>query len=426
MKMVLDFVKSNWILLTCGLVTVLAIGGGVLGMMNTGVIDEMNKVKQAANDIASLKSDPQNSDTINAEKERGQKFDEEYASVVSAAESINERKPLLDGVFPRPSSRDLPYRFKEAYDKKLAELPSIMSAGDLPTDQEAQDEQELIGEAARRKAAEQGTDEPNKPATPPPPTSPPTPTARGNQPPVATDVRSASTSATDEARHRAAAKKARAIRMYASPKSSFHVSPIAASESVPEPREMWYAQMGVWIQEDLAKAITRVNDAAAAKLAPRDVNVSTMPIKRLESVRLGGYVTSSGTLVPFPVTATGSTGGDKSGAPGASFTGRKSDAQFDVVRFTLSVIVDERELLKLIDAITRQNFYQLVGLEFTQVESSDPAGYMYGEAPLVRAGLDFEGYFARKLFKELMPEPVLKELSPPEGGQKPVPPGRGR
>jgi hypothetical protein len=185
----------------------------------------------------------------------------------------------------------------------------------------------------------------------------------------------------------------------------------------PEPREMWYAQVSLWIQEDLMEAIAAVNEAAARALGEAEVGVAKMPVKRIENIRVLGYVTSSGAMVEIPAAGAGAGSAAQATAPGPSFTGRKSDERFDVVRVMLTVVMDQRDILQLIDAVTRENFYQLVGFEYTALESVDPAGYLYGDEPNVRAVFDFEGYMARKIFKAMMPAEVLVELGI-QGGDK--------
>jgi hypothetical protein len=188
---------------------------------------------------------------------------------------------------------------------------------------------------------------------------------------------------------------------------------------------MWYAQVGLWVQEDLVKAIARLNDEAAQRVGEKDANVANMPVKRIESIRVLGYVTSDGSLVAFPVGGAGTrqqstTPEVRQGGPVlTTFTGKQSNEQFDLIRVVLTVIVDKRELLRLVDSVTRANFYQLVGAQYTAVEGTDTGEYLYGDAPLVRAELDFEGYMSRRIFKGMMPADVLQYLgiaaSEPQG-----------
>jgi hypothetical protein len=95
------------------------------------------------------------------------------------------------------------------------------------------------------------------------------------------------------------------------------------------------------------------------------------------------------------------------------------DDQFDVIRLTLSVALDQRELLKLIDALSKQNFYQCVNAEIAAVTAANtPAGYLSGTAPTVRATLDFEGYLSRAVYKPLMPTEIRKAVGAEKGDGK--------
>jgi len=91
------------------------------------------------------------------------------------------------------------------------------------------------------------------------------------------------------------------------------------------------------------------------------------------------------------------------------------DEQFDVVRLTLIVTVDSRDLPLLFDRISRQNLYVCTHVDLTR--SNDPLfGFVYGPEPVIRATMDFECYMARSAFAEMMPPDVLKALggNPPE------------
>ncbi|HPM22704.1 MAG TPA: hypothetical protein PLP66_02285 [Phycisphaerae bacterium] len=442
----MQFIKTHWMLLASGVVALAAIAVTVLGMTSDAVIKEMEQRKQAASEISTLRSAPQNEETINAEKERGHKFEQEYKTVVETAERINKREPLIEGAFPKPAQLETQYRFKQTYARAIWDLPRSLKAGTLPTDQDLADEAEIMADMQKRKSELEGeTPAPTAEPWARPPVQPLTPqplapvpsgrTGRGVRGPrggptggqVPTEAGAALQPAAmptgvagEEVRRRAAIKKARNIRIYADPQTSFHVSPIADADAAPTPAEMWYAQVSLWIQQDLVDAIAKVNDAAAQQLGPSEASVAQMPVKRIEQIMVHGYILNGGVVVPFTA------GTARPGAAGAqvatltSFTNRVCDEQFDVVRVTLTVIVDQRELLRLIDAIARTNFYQLVGAEYTVVDSVDPAGYLYGQAPLVRAALDFEGYMARKIYKSMMPAEVLQVLgAAPAAGANP-------
>lgn len=457
----MEFVKTHWMLLATGVAALAGIVLGVIGMTRASVLEEMQKRAQAAQEISTLRADAQNQDTINAEKERAQRFAEQYEAVLRTAERINERKPLLEAAFPRPASVEIPYRFREAYVRRLYELPREAKGGTLPNALELQDEAEILADMERRKRIEEGGDAGPEIPTPPIPgvgtpaeapaggrgvappaggrgVAPPPAGGRGVAPPAggrgiappaggrgmmappgggggAAPPGGASGAGvpgveSDAVRLRASVKKARNIRVYLDPMTSLFVAPLAQRDEPPSSREMWYAQVSLWVQEDLVHAIARVNEEAARELGEKEANVTRLPVKRVESVQVLGYVTSAGTLVPFAAGAGMPEASAAAATSIVSFTGRRGNEQFDVVRVVVTVIVSKRDVLRLVDAMSRTNFYQLVSAEYSDVESVDPAGYFYGPDPVVRAVLDFEGYFARRIYKPLMPAEVLRDL----------------
>jgi hypothetical protein len=406
-KRALDFLKTNWITLGSGVVALAAIAVAVLGMMDDGVTERMKQIQNSASAIQSLQSTPQNQTTINNEKERGQKFEAEFTATLRVAENINRRQPLMEGVFPEPAQLDIPYAFQEKYEQRFFALADEMQAGTLPTEGDLADEAERLREEIQQKKDRGELPDADQPG----------PTGTGR--PDANEA--------DVIKRRAAIRKARGIRLYADPQRAFHISPIVLEEEAPAPRDMWYAQVGLWVQEDVTDAIRKLNEEAAERLGNVEPNVGNLPVKHLLGIRVLGYLTADETLVSFPAVTRAGTG-QATGTPiaegplSASFTGRTSNNQFDVVRFTVQVVVDERDLLKLIDRITRENFYQLVGITYVNTGSDEEVGYLYGADPVVQATLDFEGYMARKVFKEMMPAKVLEELgistNAPAGGQQ--------
>ena len=213
--------------------------------------------------------------------------------------------------------------------------------------------------------------------------------------------------------YRARVSKAKSILCYYDD-TTFHVSPLVLQDVAPTPEEMWFAQVGLWVQQDVVKAIADLNGAAADRVTEGDPCVADVPIKRLVCVRVLGYdVPTSETVsdgrIHFPMSNTGSM---PNTVGGPSLTGRKSDEQFDVVRFVVSVVMDQRDLPQLIDRISRVNFYQCLNASYAMVdhESEIAQGYFYGTDPVVRATFEFEGYLAREVYLPLMPTAVCELL----------------
>jgi hypothetical protein len=213
---------------------------------------------------------------------------------------------------------------------------------------------------------------------------------------------------------RAAVNKAKNIHCYAGPRS-FHVAPILTVDQF-GPDLMWTAQVSLWIQQDVVDAVAALN-ASALQKTQADASVEQSPVKRIETVRVWGYQLAGG-LLPFPVDSEAQ--GGLAPPTGPSFTGKISDDQFDVVRFTVALVVDQRELLHAVDAIGKQNFYKCTNPEFVAMTPENtPPGYLYGTAPCVRATIDFEGYLARAVYKPLMPKEILAKLSGEKSDQTP-------
>lgn len=426
----MQFIKTHLVSLASGLVAVAAIAVLALGMTRDNVRKQMQERVAQASEISQLQSDPKNEDVIAAEKLKGEKFQKEYEAVLKVAYDINKRTPLIASVFPRPDSEARRFEFQIAYAQAIAKLPQKMVGGDIPNESDVEDEriniaeeQKLEAEKQEGGAREQSISE-----------------RLGNQPPVAPAMPSVSIGGPGGGRFgggrmgmgvpmmapgmtnlnvpqgdpkydptfRAIVTRAKSIRVYVSP-TSFFLSPIIETAVAPKPDEMWYAQMGLWIQEDIVNAIAALNNDAARKVASGDVFVEHTPVKRLEKVRILGYVKKDG-IIPFPST-------DSAQQPELrpTFTDRTGDDQIDVVRFTVVAVVDQRDLLRFIDAICRTNFYHCTHVEY--VAAPPEAGYLYGTAPVIRATVEFEGYFARKAYVDLMPPEVLAQL----GGGQPQP-----
>jgi hypothetical protein len=318
----------------------------------------------------------------------------------------------------------------------MAKLPrGMLAGGDLPTPAEIEDAKDEIAELQERLKAERGdfgqqlpavgsgapvTE--TRPAPAPGPVGKPTGPVRGgvisSGGPGGTSAVSAS-DAGDPAKDpaaRARIAKAHNIRCYvgtdpASPNYTFSLSPLWGSLGEPRSYDMWYAQVALWVEEDVVAAVAELNEEAARQLSPEEAYVENMPVKRLQNVSVSGYYTDGG-LIPFPTVSR--TGG--LGAPsysGESFTGRSCNKEFDVVRFTVVAVVDQRAVTQLINAITKQNCYQLVHAKY---EALGPAstdyneGYFYGTAPAVRLILDFEGYMARSVYSKWFPSEVRTVL----------------
>jgi hypothetical protein len=173
---------------------------------------------------------------------------------------------------------------------------------------------------------------------------------------------------------------------------------------------MWYAQVALWIEQDVVAAVAELNDQVADQLPPEEVYVENMPVKRLQTVAVHGYYSEKG-LLPFPLDVRTSTGLPQA-FQGESFTGRRCNKDFDVVRFTVVAVVDQRALTQLIDAITRQNSYVLISSKYEALGPGAPDysnGLFYGTARL-RAHAGFRGLHGTQCVRQVVSAAVRAQL----------------
>lgn len=449
----MQFVKTYWISLLCGVLAIGFVAAATMGMMSTEIEQKLEEKVRNAGTIDSLSRNAQNEDTIAAAARQGQLFERAYSQAMEEAREINRRQPLIDKVFPKPANAlTTPFDFLDAYKRAVINLRTQLSAGMPPSDAEIENERINIEEQQRLEEqaageAEQGDlfgnpgQEPRRGGRrgsgPSGPMGNPYNMGgrmsgpmggmgrMGSGPPSMYGGRGSAggmgrgniefdeDAPQYDPAYRAAVKKARSIRMYVDAEA-FHITDVLNVEQAPEVSELWYAQMLLWIQQDIVRAIAQFNEQAAANVATEDAYVEQMPIKRLEQILVHDYrVPDQPIAFPAPLFAQQR----KPIVPEDSFTGRESDDEFDVVRFTVVVWVDQRQLLQVIDVLSRANFYQCVDVDYQSPTPENLSNlYMFGTDPVVRAKLQFEGYFSRTAYKEWMPPDVRQQLGidPPD------------
>jgi hypothetical protein len=219
---------------------------------------------------------------------------------------------------------------------------------------------------------------------------------------------------------------ARKFRIYVE-KDAFTLNPAITPDQKASIQDIWYAQMQLWMQQDLANAIAQANSSST--------NILDAMVKRLIVVQVP---TPDKMYVNAPPAA-GGTGGqftppppgtDTSAYPpnyNVSVTGRYSNGMYDVVKFGLVVDVDAARVNQFIETlsdkrlitITEENEFAL------DPEAAAAGGYLYGSAPVVRLQLAGEMLFLRDWTTNLMPDPVkmIMGLIQPKPGMTPgVPP----
>lgn len=457
MKNALAFMKTHAISLASGVASLVFIGLAFYFMSQNTVVAKMNKViaDTGASNISTLRSSAKNQQMIDHELARVKALKDEVQRTIDEARKINGRPVMMSDVFPAPKDETTRRKFVEQYALEFAKLPQPLEAGTAPTEEDLMEASIEVTELRQQEAEEEEqrridtTDAPKGDGRAPAAALPVADQPVAISPDGAIGdggfgrggggvgrmtgggpmgMASPGEPAKDPKYDfvlRARVKKARELRCYIDP-FTFHQSPIVGlpnstvSPPPPSPADMWYAQVGLWVQADVVRAIQELNDLAAANAVKADPSlepfVEHVPVKRLISVRVHGYQLDK-KMIEFPATV----GTDSKDSMPLSFSDAKSNEHFDVIRFSVSVICDPREIQRLIDRIGRTNFYRCIDVDYDSVNraAEEAAGYLYGTQPVVRANMAFEGFMSRDVYQPLMPKEVADAISGTAGAPQP-------
>lgn len=140
--------------------------------------------------------------------------------------------------------------------------------------------------------------------------------------------------------------------------------------------DLWMAQVGLWIQKDIAEAIHRTNEHAQQNtLVNNAKGVPSSAVKRLVGTRIRGYVLRSGTgsspgAGPGGTALSARSAGTDGGIvylalPGGSagpptLTGRACNKLYDVIHYDFTVIIPAAYLRRLYENLRLQNFHTVI------------------------------------------------------------------
>ena len=200
-------------------------------------------------------------------------------------------------------------------------------------------------------------------------------------------------------------KTSHTIYVYAR-RDNLSIGTWASDAGVPSEEDCWFAQLGLWIQQDLAEVFSTLNDASAQQQGQKS-SVENAAVKRIISIDIDPYYyvglekqagqspatpfsTPSSPLTPgqlpppgmfpmgmgmgmpgLPLAPTqkaskySRTAQDRAGAQALKdqnkpFTERTCDDKADVLHFSFSVVVDSRCINELLAALSRKNLYTIL------------------------------------------------------------------
>ncbi|HPU31990.1 MAG TPA: hypothetical protein PK184_04780 [Phycisphaerae bacterium] len=431
----MQWIKAHLNVVIAGTVSLLALVGLILGVLLPDVAAPLN---QDASLLSSLQN-PQGAPRGALEQLRNQQLEhrEKLAKELQkyAEQGNHEPLPATKDLFPKenPSAQSAPFEFKREFDAAQKALLAMLKAQGPPTEAEIAAEADNI---IRRHA--QAQLEKSNPAERPKAVGnvvvPGVMGGAGLMPatpggtPTALPQLSANPTAEERVQKvpaaRAAVNKARRLWCYA---TQANLDQRPAITEVPRPtlEDMWYAQMSLWVQQDILGALHRVNEKRAAELAEKDRWVGNMPFKRLLAFIVGGYVPKVEPTMPGRGAPSNPNQDAFSGPPpmdsSVVMSKHGTTDTVDVVQFTIEMIVEAQSLPVIINEISNCGFYTVLQVSYEAVPPNlELVDYIYGSKPVIKVWMLVEGSFLRtnKKYEALMPDTVKEaiKLGRPVGG----------
>lgn len=387
----MDFIKKNLIMVISAAVAVLAIVLIVLGMMKIGSVKEdfsavnsqLTTIEDLSRGVSVELEDGKRMNLIPTEKIvekiKGLSAQSKAQGYKLLERSLKEnigynpqtseikRKILVDGIFPTPISDAQPWKFRNEYRKAIDDLLKTMQAGPVPSEKEIAEEEENVAQDLGFLMDDIGGG-------------------------AKTTRRAAMTQSQDDLKIwavvSAAKKRADEIKVYCNQSNLDIIGEVYTSTggTPPTVESMWWAQLSLWLQQDIAHAVAEANREAK--------NVTQSVVKRITNLGLmHGYLLKDGYI-----------GREQSQLP-ESFTGMVSSDHYNVLRFSITCVVDASRIPQFIDAMYKQGHYVLYSWSIADIQDiaadknvSSYGGmklnnlYDYGTAPVVELTTYWETY----------------------------------
>lgn len=421
---ILDISKRYWVIIVFCLLMIaamIAMPVFVSGQQEA-LQKELNEHKAIGDQIAQVKNKQRHQPVVSPDSDAAAPLLTEFPNnqVIAAGENaikevqsqsmqlkddsirINVHQLLVPGSLPTPQD---PYHFQQIYLKQFipdkdapSEFQNALDAATPPTDDEiklrADQETQKLTEAQPHN--QQG-EVYNKDA-------------------LQESISEMLASLPEQMRHEAATKH----KMYMAP-SALSIQPALAPAApgaatvVPDAEAIWFAQMGLWIQQDVVNTIARLN-------AP-STNVESSPVKQLVQIHVPSdrsmYVIAGPGSNGTPAAARASpvpAGTDTSPFPkdyAVSVTGRVCNGVFDVVQFYVVLNVQAPDVERVIQELERNKLITVCQSEIQAVNSAamQLQGYYFGKTPIVTLTLRCEELFMRDWTHTLMPSTVKAFLN---------------
>lgn len=343
------------------------------------------------------------------------------------AVALNRHKLLVPGSLPTPLDA---FAFVRAYNaqfnpKNPQSIPALLDAATPPTDSEIQARQEQRQKELTDKA------------------------------PRGADGEILAKDLLDQQIQQMQAQLPEQMKVEAATKHKMYMAPdalaqqpdlAAGSGATPDANKIWFAQVMLWVEQDVAGGIRDLNQSSR--------NVEHSPVKQLVSLAVApddsmyampsGPAAGAAPAVPqaYDPRAAAVSGASPDAGPASNVptnadtdplpkdytvspTGRACNGVFDVVHFTLVLKVESSQIPAVINGLERGRLLCVYQTDVQSVNSAAEAqqGYLLGGSPVAQITLQCEELFLRDWTRPLMPpyvQSLLNVQAPQAAGGQPA------
>lgn len=316
------------------------------------------------------------------------KMKAQEAQILKAAVKLNQRPPLISGLFPTPKDATK-LEFRDAYERYYTNIiPQRLRSARPPTVEDiAKAEQKLWVDKYQSRIFTVNGVEANREV-----------------------VDSEYNTEVANLREKLERETAEKHQVYLDETAVTTSSAVWKAPNPPPDAQIWFAQMALWVQTDLIDSIAALNHRVLSSKFkdPRDHNIINAPVKHVLTLSV-----PQGAEMYFRIANTA----DEALAAGmedfmSSPTGRTSGAVYDVIKWDLVVKMDARYVPALVQELSRGKFITVHKVDTKSVDTtvSRDEGFFYGSAPMVHVTLTGESLMLREWTNTLVPEIVKKDL----------------
>ncbi|MEE8169062.1 MAG: hypothetical protein V3T70_00810 [Phycisphaerae bacterium] len=403
MNRILQLLKKQWRLLALAVASFAALGvAGWQTLAAQQVVKMMERPVQIGRQLQQS-NQMQNQTWIDEQQQRNAEDKVRFDELLKSARRRQLynlfdgpdvlREPLVEGVLPAADKVQPKIEFRRRYKVAFDAMIKRLKSGDRPTAAELDEARTRYGEkqeaqrhlvsdawAIARLAAVDTDDEASKDRV----------RALWNDPEV-----------------RFSLERARSIRIYRDERA-IRTHKLAGRDEPPSVDDIWQAQMSLWIQQDLVRALVELNDDAATR--HRDAGradrtwVAHLPVKHLITMGVAGVLGGPA----------GGGGSNTKSMLYETFTRRGNNPDFFIVPIYLRIVVETAAIPRILDVLVQTSFMTPVCLNYTAVDPSwQQIGYVYGSEPVVELELNLEAYYLHSVYEAFMPETIQAQLTQP-------------